>query len=170
MAYADFTLEEAVGRLGLTQAVRSLFPDVPPVPPPGWLTELLAIGGPLARTNEKSRSEAIVYPVLSACRLPNPNEVAVYSGYTLNVDRAAGLVGECDFLIAASPPINSSAARSQQSSRRSGGTSNSGWASASPRWSGQPGSMPAPDSPAGRCTGASPLARSGSSCGWTTLL
>jgi hypothetical protein len=105
MAYADFTLEDALDRLGLTPAEGHLFPGVTAEPVPGWLTELLALGGPLARVNEKSRSEGIVWPILNAARMPNPEAVAVHSGYRLDIDREAGLVGECDFLLAASPPL-----------------------------------------------------------------
>jgi hypothetical protein len=106
MAYADFTAEEAAERLGVYNVPGSLFPAVTPAPVPQWLTDRLARNNVLAFLNEKSRSERIVTPVLTAVEeLLGPDECAVYSGYRLDIDREAGLMGECDFLIALAPPV-----------------------------------------------------------------
>ena len=105
MAYADFTVEDAADRLGVTTFPGLLFPNIQPAPVPPWLAAQLARNDELALLNEKSRSESIVYPVLSAVRELVPEPCAVYSGYRMDVDWDRGLVGECDFLIALAPPV-----------------------------------------------------------------
>jgi hypothetical protein len=49
--------------------------------------------------SEKSRSEAIVFPVLLELRNINHQKITFYSGDSLNVDAKIGLKGECDFVI-----------------------------------------------------------------------
>jgi hypothetical protein len=58
----------------------------------------------MAFISEKSRSEAIVFPVLVACREMVDNQVYIYSGATFNVDPDTGLQGESDYLLAYTPP------------------------------------------------------------------
>ena len=105
MAYSDFTLETAIAKLGIATQLAVLFPDLNPVPVPGWLQETLAKRTPLALISEKSRSEFIVVPVLLASRELSHEKLAIYSGQRLDIDPEKGLVGECDFILALSPPI-----------------------------------------------------------------
>src|SRR5690242_15514125 len=108
MAYSDFTLEETRRRLGVISRAADLFPDLRPVAAPAWLSEALGRGGQgihLSLISEKSRSEFIVAPVLLAGRELSGNRFAIYSGQRLDVDPVRGLVGECDFLLAATDPV-----------------------------------------------------------------
>ena len=66
---------------------------------------MLARGTQLALVSEKSRSEFIVAPILTATRELADAPLAIYSGYRLDVDPARGLVGECDFILAVAPPV-----------------------------------------------------------------
>ena len=59
----------------------------------------------LSLISEKSRSEFIVAPILLASRELSGDVIAIYSGQSLNVDPAKGLVGECDFILARSQPL-----------------------------------------------------------------
>ena len=105
MAYTDFTLETVDRTLGVTAQPADLFPGLSPLPVPAWLRELLAKGLQLALLSEKARSEFIVVPILLASRELSHNAVAIYSGQRLDVNPEQGLVGECDFILAATPPV-----------------------------------------------------------------
>jgi len=68
------------------------------------LRETLAKYHATAFLSEKSRSEFIVVPILVTCREMLHDQVHIYSGVRLDADPARGLVGECDFLLAHTPP------------------------------------------------------------------
>ena len=105
MAYTDFTLETAEAELGVAVRPGTLFPDLRPLPVPGWLQDLLARGMRLALVSEKARSEFIVAPILLAVRELSNERVAILSGQRLDVDPARRLIGECDFILALSDPV-----------------------------------------------------------------
>jgi hypothetical protein len=52
--------------------------------------------------NEKARSEFIVAPLLLRLKAALNNEISIFSGTELNIDKEKGLNGVCDFLIAKS--------------------------------------------------------------------
>jgi hypothetical protein len=108
MAFSDFTLESASRLLGVISRAADLFPDLQPATAPPWLLEDIARGGQgiqLSLLSEKSRSEFIVAPILLAARELSGNRFAIYSGQRFDVDAERGLVGECDFILAASDPV-----------------------------------------------------------------
>ncbi len=105
MAFSDFTLETVQQKLGITTEPGDLFPTLPDVTVPDWLPEMLARGTQLALVSEKSRSEFIVAPILTATRELTDAPLSIYSGYRLDVDPERGLAGECDFILAVAPPV-----------------------------------------------------------------
>jgi hypothetical protein len=105
MAFSEFTLESATRLLGISVEEAKLFPSLSLVTVPDWLSDLLARGTRLALISEKSRSEFIVVPILLAARELSGDRLAIFSGQRLDVDAARGLTGECDFLLALSPPV-----------------------------------------------------------------
>ena len=106
MAYADFTLESVESAFGLTARPGKLFPDLKPMAVPDWLVSLLELGqSSAALVSEKARSEFLVVPVLLAARQMSPAVLSIYSGQRLDVDSTLGLVGECDFILALTPPV-----------------------------------------------------------------
>ncbi|MBI1914746.1 MAG: hypothetical protein HYS12_08420 [Planctomycetes bacterium] len=105
MSYTEFTLEKAEKILGVSAQPVHLFPSLSPVAVPAWLRDTLTRGMELALLSEKARSEFIVVPILLACREQSGNAVAIYSGQRLDVRQEQGLVGECDFILAATPPV-----------------------------------------------------------------
>lgn len=105
MTYSDFTLEIVERAFGVTVRPATLFPALAPLPVPVWLEELLAKGRQLALVSEKARSEFIVAPLLLASREISQDAVAIYSGLRLDVLPEQGLAGECDFVLAATPPV-----------------------------------------------------------------
>jgi hypothetical protein len=106
MAYTDFTLEEAESAFGFTAQPDDLFPGLVPVPVPTWLQELLDRGRHAAAlVSEKARSEFLVAPVLLAAAELAAGELTIYSGQRLDVDPEQGLTGECDYILARTPPV-----------------------------------------------------------------
>lgn len=106
MPYADFTLESVETAFGLIARPVDLFPGLDPVPVPGWLRDLLERGRQVAAlVSEKARSEFLVVPVLLAAREFAPEAMTIYSGQRLDVDPGRGLFGECDYILALTPPV-----------------------------------------------------------------
>lgn len=105
MAYSEFTLELVEERLGIRTRAADLFPGLAPAVPPTWLVELLERGRPLAFISEKSRCEFIAAPILLASSEMGGSRLALFSGQWLNADPAAGLAGECDFILAVGPAV-----------------------------------------------------------------
>ena len=106
MPYTDFSLDTIEAKIGLTTQPGNLFPGLAPVAVPGWLTDALRRGKEVAAlVSEKARSEFLVAPILIAARELVTWPVAVFSGQRLDVDPAAGLTGECDFILARTTPV-----------------------------------------------------------------
>ena len=105
MPYTDFSLETISTVLGVGVDPADLFPTLLPCPVPLWLRELLDRGIRQVLLSEKARSEFIVVPILLACEELGPGPISIYSGQRLDVDPGRGLVGECDFILAATSPL-----------------------------------------------------------------
>lgn len=105
MSYNDFSLETISSVLGVSAGPADLFPKLDAVPVPVWLCEMLERGMRQILLSEKARSEFIVVPILLACQEMSGGAVAIYSGQRLDVDPERGLVGECDFILSAAPPV-----------------------------------------------------------------
>lgn len=105
MAYTDFTLEKVEKTLGVTAEGVDLFPGLKAIAVPGWLTDQLTRGMELALLSEKARSEFIVSPILLAARELTGKKVSIYSGQRFDVRPEQGLVGDCDFILVAGPPV-----------------------------------------------------------------
>ncbi len=105
MPYNDFSLETISTSLGVTVEPGELFPAIEPEPVPAWLREMLDRGMRQVLLSEKARSEFLVVPVLLACEEFDPGPISIYSGQRLDVDPGRGLVGECDFILAATVPV-----------------------------------------------------------------
>lgn len=105
MPYTDFSLDSLTAGFGLKMVTAELFSGIEPRPGPAWLREALERGSRQVLISEKSRSEFIVVPILLACQEESPGAVSIYSGQRLDVDPARGLMGECDFILSATPPL-----------------------------------------------------------------
>ena len=101
MAYSGFNYEKLKNELGIVDVPRLLFENPPEIEPAQWLTDLLQIGKPFAYFSEKSRSEAIVFPILLFLNQHNHQSFSIYSGAELSADEEKGLSGECDFILGA---------------------------------------------------------------------
>ncbi|HKI33991.1 MAG TPA: hypothetical protein VKA46_19215 [Gemmataceae bacterium] len=104
MGYGDFTFDSLLAEFGLVLAQAPLFTPPPRVEPTPWLLDTLQKGRAVAFYSEKSRSEFIVAPVLLTCQEMLHSACCLYSGIRLDVDPDKGLKGECDFILAKTPP------------------------------------------------------------------
>jgi hypothetical protein len=103
MAYSNYNnLQKIESQLKLTirrgfflenDAIKRIEPSV-------WLIESLRRAQLMGYDSEKERSERLISPLLAELVALNENELTIYSGHELNVDKSVGLNGECDFLIA----------------------------------------------------------------------
>jgi hypothetical protein len=105
MSFSDFDLRSAVETFGLQEdRDTDLFAAVEPLAPSEfvrvWLDEFAPVA--LGVNSEKARSEFIIAPVLAEVRRRAVGPANVLPGVTLDVDRARGLSGFCDFVIARS--------------------------------------------------------------------
>lgn len=106
MAYADFSLEAVESSFGLVSRPAELFPGLQPLAVAAWLRDYLDRGQHVAAlVSEKARSEFLVVPILMAASELTASELAIYSGQRLDVDPARGLAGECDYIVALTPPV-----------------------------------------------------------------
>jgi hypothetical protein len=103
--YTDFSLETISTALGVSVQPGETFPSLSRSPVPQWLRERLDRGMRQVLLTEKARSEFIVVPVLLACQELSPEPISIYSGQRLDVDPGRGLIGECDFILAATAPV-----------------------------------------------------------------
>lgn len=99
MAYTDFTLADLNRQFGVTNQIGPLFGPIDSVAPTAFLRESLVRGQRLRLRNEKIKSEAIVYPVLTDVLDRQTGYFTLFSGENLPALRERGLTGECDFLI-----------------------------------------------------------------------
>ncbi len=103
MAYSNFNnLKKVEKQLGLTIKGGYFFSidNIVSIEPTSWLLESLKRAQKQGYDSEKERSERIVWPILSELSNLNDLGITIYSGHELNVDKALGLNGECDFLLA----------------------------------------------------------------------
>src|ERR1700730_994277 len=108
MVFSDFDLKTAVHTFALTEERDTdLFAGVEPLQPSEFLQVWLENFAPVALgvNSEKARSEFIIAPMLAETKLRAGASVNVLPGVTFDVDKAQGLSGYCDYLIARSAEI-----------------------------------------------------------------
>ncbi len=99
MAYSKFTFELIEEQFGITNQIAKLFVNPKGIEPSDWLKSTLEMAHELPVRSEKSKSEAIVFPILMELRKLNNNYFTIYSGENLEADKSKGLTGECDFIL-----------------------------------------------------------------------
>lgn len=102
MPYSQFTSLRAFKKqFQLTEKNTPFFETVVPMEPTDWLRQTLGrvLSQQTAYFSEKSRSEAIVFPVLLELQHLNNYQFALYSGAFIEADKEKGLNGECDFVL-----------------------------------------------------------------------
>ena len=100
MAYSDFTFKDLKVKFGIDNKVSSLFSNISPLKMSSSLKEDLHLAAMLPVRSEKAKSELIIIPILIELMKRNEQFFTIYSGDTLTADKANGLSGECDFILA----------------------------------------------------------------------
>lgn len=104
MGYSNYkSLKMALKKLNLDEIDLNLFPNIEPVAPSNWLIETLKIAKRMPLTNEKSKSERIISPILAEAALHYESQITLFSGEDLTVDIDRDLSGACDFFFAKHP-------------------------------------------------------------------
>lgn len=107
MGYSNYkTLKQVFSRLELEETDINLFPIIKSVEPSDWLLQTLAIADRTPLTNEKTKSERIVSPILLEVVLQYETQITIYSGEDLTTDSNKDLSGECDFFFSKHPRKN----------------------------------------------------------------
>lgn len=108
MTFSDFTLRSALRDFGLTEERDTdLFADVPPLEPSPFLRVWLDEFAPVAIGvgSEFARNAYIIAPFLAEAKRRAAGPANVLPGLTLDVDKARGLSGFCDYVITRTPEL-----------------------------------------------------------------
>jgi len=104
MGYSNYkNFRYTLKKLNLEEFERPLFESITPVEPSAWLEQAILIAKRLPLTNEKSKSERVISPILSEVALHYEKQITFYSGEDLTVDSSKDLAGACDFFFAKHP-------------------------------------------------------------------
>lgn len=104
MGYSNFkTLRQALERLNIEEIDVNLFPVVQLVEPSDWLIKALEIAKIMPLTNEKSKSERLISPILMEVAINFRENITLYSGEDLYIDDKRDLSGAGDFFLAKHP-------------------------------------------------------------------
>ncbi len=106
MGYSNYRqIKNVVKKFNLDMRLMRLFAeDLEKVEPSSWLLETLNMAKGTPITNEKSKSERIVSPILLEASKHYTEQISFFSGESLNVKPEDDLSGECDFFFALHPP------------------------------------------------------------------
>jgi hypothetical protein len=106
MAYSSFKkLKTVVNKFGLNSFRVELFPEtIINVEPSDFLLMSLRKARKMPITNEKSKSERILSPILMEVAEAFEDSISLFSGEDLSVENNQDLQGECDFFFSLHPP------------------------------------------------------------------
>jgi hypothetical protein len=104
MGYSNYkSFKHTLEKLGLEETDENLFPTITLVQPSEWLQQSLILAKRLPLTNEKSKSERIISPILTDIAIQFEKQFTMFSGEDLTVDAHRDLAGECDFFFSKHP-------------------------------------------------------------------
>ncbi|MEY4926798.1 MAG: hypothetical protein RI894_1234 [Bacteroidota bacterium] len=105
MAYSDFTFQKLKAKFGIeVKSIHFFKTLVATVEPSQHLLADLETGREMPLYSEKAKSEALIFPIIREIKRANKG-IAIFSGYTFNIDSNSELTGAPDFLISAKPDI-----------------------------------------------------------------
>jgi hypothetical protein len=105
MGYSNFKkIKTVVRKFNLDMQLVILFEKVSPVQASPWLLETLEIAEIAPLTNEKSKSERIVSPILLEVAKKYRDKISLFSGEDINVRSEDDLSGPCDFFFSLQTP------------------------------------------------------------------
>jgi hypothetical protein len=105
MGYSNFKkLKTVVRKFNLDTRMTTLFETIEAVEPSAWLIETLRRSRFSPLTNEKSKAERVVSPILLEVLENYADKISFFSGEDLNIRPEDDLSGECDFFFSLQPP------------------------------------------------------------------
>jgi hypothetical protein len=105
MGYSNFKkIRTVVKQFNLDLQVVNMFESANQIEPSAWLTETLAKSRITMLTNEKTKSERIISPILLEVAEKYYNKVAFFSGENIDVKPEENLAGPCDFFFSLQSP------------------------------------------------------------------
>ncbi|NJN34356.1 MAG: hypothetical protein HC817_09005 [Saprospiraceae bacterium] len=105
MGYSNYKkIKTVVKKFNLDMRLVNLFEPIQPVQPSAWLLESLDMAEVAPLTNEKSKSERIVSPILLEVAKHYRGKISLFSGEDLNVKSEDDLSGPCDFFFSLQAP------------------------------------------------------------------
>jgi hypothetical protein len=106
MGYSNFRkISQVTNKFGLQHQMGVVFPaKIKGVRPSAWLKKSLELGYEMPLTNEKSKAERLVSPVLSEVAHAFRAHISLFSGEDISVRPEDDLAGPCDFFFAYHPP------------------------------------------------------------------
>ena len=105
MGYSNYKkIKTVVKKFNLDVRVVSLFSEIEKVEPSSWLVETLKRSNVMVLTNEKTKSERVISPILVEIAQSYTEHISFFSGESLNIKPEDDLSGECDFFFALHPP------------------------------------------------------------------
>ena len=104
MGYSKFKKIKTVAqKFGLSAEGINLFANLKSVNPSAWLTETLKKAKLVPLSNEKTKAERIISPILVEIAEFYLGKVTLFSGEELTVNSKENLAGECDFFFTLMP-------------------------------------------------------------------
>ncbi len=107
MGYSNFKkIHQIKAKFGTPFVSVELFAkaDITPIEPSEWLTISLKRAYSSPPTNEKSKSERLISPILLEVLDKYQDQIAFFSGEEVNISAEDDLAGPCDFFFALTPP------------------------------------------------------------------
>ena len=105
MEYSNFmTIKTVSKKFNLDVTMARLFDNVQTVEPSNWLVESLEMAEMMPLTNEKTKSERIVSPILLEIVKSYADKITLFSGENIDIRPEDDLAGACDFFFALHPP------------------------------------------------------------------
>jgi hypothetical protein len=105
MGYSNFKkLQQVTEKFGLDSYTKNLFEAINPVQPSSWLLQSIEMAYIAPPTNEKSKSERLVSPVLLEVYQQYGEKISFFSGESIDINPQDDLSGPCDFFFALHPP------------------------------------------------------------------
>jgi hypothetical protein len=99
MGYSSFKkIKTVVKKFNLDVEMVNLFEDTPRVEPSAWLRESLRRADLTPQTNEKTKAERIISPILLEVAVAFSANISFFSGEAIDVRPEDDLSGECDFV------------------------------------------------------------------------
>ncbi len=98
MPYSNFSIEEVKNKFDLQIEIIDKIIEFGEFKITDWLQETLTFNFKMTIRSEKSRNELIVMPVLLELKR-HIDDIYIFSGERLDVDKSLNLNGECDFII-----------------------------------------------------------------------